>query len=43
MKPAWVSCQNQEPTRFRQLFAAGHRLAQEHVGWEFLEEKTVMD
>jgi hypothetical protein len=26
-----------EPTR--QLFAAGHRLAQEHVGWEFLLEK----
>jgi hypothetical protein len=20
----------------RRLFAAGHRLAQEHVGWEFL-------
>jgi hypothetical protein len=27
----------------RRLFAAGHRLAQEHVGWEFLQEKTVMD
>jgi hypothetical protein len=27
----------------RRLFAAGHRLAQEHVGWEFLQEKIVMD
>jgi hypothetical protein len=24
----------------RQLFAAGHRLAQEHVGWEFLQTQT---
>ena len=23
----------------RQLFAAGHRLAQEHVGWEFLQQE----
>jgi Uncharacterized protein conserved in bacteria C-term(DUF2220) len=27
----------------RQLFAAGHRLAQEHVGWEFLQDKTEID
>lgn len=27
----------------RQLFAAGHRLAQEHVGWEFLHGRTGMD
>jgi hypothetical protein len=27
----------------RQLFAAGRRLAQEHVGWEFLQDKKGMD
>ncbi len=27
----------------RQLFAAGHRLAQERIGWEFLRERTEMD
>jgi hypothetical protein len=27
----------------RQLFAAGQRLAQEHVGWEFLQGQTQMD
>jgi hypothetical protein len=30
-----------EPTR--ELFATGHRLAQEYVGWEFLEDVTAMD
>jgi hypothetical protein len=27
----------------RQLFAASHRLAQEHVGWEFLQHQTGTD
>jgi len=30
-----------EPTR--QLFAGGHRLAQEHIGWEFLRPRTGID
>ena len=27
----------------RQLFAVGHRLAQERIGWEFLRGRTEMD
>ena len=27
----------------RQLFADGYRLAQEHVGWEFLQGRTGLD
>ena len=27
----------------RRLFASGKRIAQEHIGWEFLQGKTAMD